>query len=149
MKKYFFYLLPVCMTIACADRNNQQGKTDTTTATVNTAPPAAANEQAKPASGDDTDDAWADSLIQAFAQETSNELIRYSVKDKTLEWMLDRTEETDSATYMIYHLGHHMEEPDHTDPRFATDGWVYINKETRKLYEYDVAADSLILWHKK
>lgn len=151
MKKYFIYLLPVCMTIACADRNNQQGKTDTTAATVNTAPPAANNAQAPSAAVDETDAAprWADSLILAYAQESNNELVRYAVKDKTLEWMLDRTEETDSAVYLIYHLGHHMEEPDHSDPRFVTDGWVYINKATRKLYEYDLPADNLIPWQKK
>ncbi|MBC9929885.1 hypothetical protein [Chitinophaga qingshengii] len=148
MKKYFIYLLPLCATFACADNHNQQGKTDTTTATVHNVS-AAPGANAKPGVDTDAVPAWADSLIIAFSQETSNELIRFAAKEKTLEWMLDGTEETDSATYMVFHLGHHMEEPDHTDPRFATDGWVYINTRTRKLYEYDVAADNLIPWHKK
>ncbi|MGN7819040.1 hypothetical protein ACTJJB_02855 [Chitinophaga sp. 22536] len=151
MKKYFIYLMPVCMTMACADRNDQQGKTDTTTATVNAAPPAAGTAEAKTDANNipGATPAWADSLIMAYAKETSNELIKFAVKDSSFTWILDNTEKTDSAEYMIIHLGHHVEEEDHSNPRFVTDGWLYINTATRKLYEYDVPADTLIPWHRK
>jgi hypothetical protein len=30
----------------------------------------------------------------------------------------------------------------------VTDGWVYIDSLTRKIYEYDLPNDSLIKWEK-
>ncbi|RBL91814.1 hypothetical protein [Chitinophaga flava] len=151
MKKHFIFLLPALMTIACVNRNNQQTEVKTDSATVSTKP-APVQEQTASTASKETDgqsQAWTDSLLIEFIKSTDNQLIRYAAKDSSIRWMMDQVETTDSAVFMIFHLGHHTEEADHSDPRFVTDGWVYIDTLTRKVYEYDVAADSLKRWYKK
>ncbi|WP_212003196.1 hypothetical protein [Chitinophaga sp. HK235] len=148
MKKHFIYLLPVLVTIACVNRNNQQTEVKTDSATVSTKP-VTVQEQPATKETDGQSPSWTDSLLIEFVKSTDNQLIRYAAKDSSIRWMMDQVETTDSAVYMIFHLGHHMEEADHSDPRFVTDGWVYIDTLTRKVYEYDAAADSLKRWYKK
>lgn len=92
---------------------------------------------------------WADSLISDYIYHSNNTLIRLLVKDSTtFEWMFDQTVTTDTAKYFTYQLGHEESDDNKQNLRFVTDQWIYIDSATRKLYEYDVANDTLTLWKK-
>ncbi|MFL5811836.1 MAG: hypothetical protein ACJ749_20100 [Flavisolibacter sp.] len=94
-------------------------------------------------SSSDSIPAWVDSAIMRYINQTNNELIKMNRGDSTpIEWLFDRTEETDSATYLVFHLGHSFEY------KYITDSWLYIDSSTRAIYEYDVAKDSLMRWSK-
>ncbi len=75
-------------------------------------------------------------------------MIAATRKDSTIElqWLFDRIENTDSAKYMIFQIGHKVSEEDGSMPRFETDAWVYIDSTKRVLYEYDLGKDVLIRW---
>ena len=74
---------------------------------------------------------------------TENEIIKASHKDTiTEEWLFDRIENTDSAKYFIFQIGHSFEN------KFVTDAWLYVDSLTSNIYEYDLPNDSLILWRK-
>ena len=84
---------------------------------------------------------WADSVVMYYTDHAENEQIKAARKD-TLGWMLDQTLQTDTATYLVFHIGHNFED------RFVTDGWLYIDSATRRTYEYDVPDDQLNAWPK-
>ncbi|KAA2243002.1 hypothetical protein F0L74_10805 [Chitinophaga agrisoli] len=89
---------------------------------------------------------WATGLVANYIDHTDNEGIRTIVNDSTasMKWMWDQLEKRDSSTYILVHLGHDQEDED--GARFATDGWLYIDTLTRRLYEYDLPNDSLVGW---
>jgi hypothetical protein len=84
---------------------------------------------------------WADSLLVKYLKQTKNELINSSRNDSIpFEWIFDRKEDTDSATYLIFQIGHSFEY------KFITDEWLYIDSQTRKIYQYDLPNDKLVRW---
>ena len=86
---------------------------------------------------------WTKELVYKYIRETDNELIGQNRKDSMeMSWLEDRKEVTDSATYFICHIGHSFEH------NFVTDGWVYIDSASRKIYEFDVPAEKLVEWIK-
>ncbi|RLD54127.1 MAG: hypothetical protein DRJ05_15265 [Bacteroidetes bacterium] len=92
---------------------------------------------------------WYSELIIDYINNSENELIKLTLKDTTqIEWFLDRRLETDSAKYLIFHIGHDVIDEGNINLRFVTDGWVYIDSETRKLFEYDIYKDRIIEWNK-
>lgn len=91
--------------------------------------------------------AWAESAIGDYLQNGTRDIQLLARKQGvTPSWILDRYEETDSATYLIAHLGHNVAEPDGSDPRFVTDGWLYLDTVRKRIYEYDLPNDSLVFW---
>jgi hypothetical protein len=93
---------------------------------------------------------WYDALIMNHIKKSDNPLIKSSRQDTAIriEWLLDRIENSDTAKYLIFNVGHELVDEGNTNPRFVTDGWVYIDSLTRKIYEYDLPNDSLIKWEK-
>jgi hypothetical protein len=93
---------------------------------------------------------WYNELIMDYINRSDNELIKLSRQDTTIkiEWLLDRTENSDTAKYLVFHIGHNVVDRGDINMRFAADGWVYIDTLTRKVYEYDLPNDSLIQWVK-
>jgi hypothetical protein len=89
---------------------------------------------------------WADALVTRYITLSDNEGVQYAAKDSSITWIWDQLLDTDSAQYLVCHLGHDYEDED--GRRFITDGWLYIDTLTRRLYEYDVPDDSLIMWNK-
>lgn len=90
---------------------------------------------------------WADQAIISYLAKSSSPLIADARRrGQDLSWITDRTEPTDSATFTVVQIGHDMTEPDGSNPRFSTDGWVYLDTTRRRIYEYDVAEDKLVLW---
>ena len=90
-----------------------------------------------------------DSLILKYIRHTNNPLIRLALKHTiSEEWLLDKIENTDSAKFFIYHIGHDIEDSQGTNRRFVTDAWLYIDSLKRKIYEYDLPNDRLIEWKK-
>ncbi|MBF4472280.1 MULTISPECIES: hypothetical protein [Flavobacterium] len=90
---------------------------------------------------------WYDDLIVDYIKKSDNKLIKSSLKNKErIEWLLDRTEKTDSTNYYIFNIGQDVSEEDGTEPRFTSDGWIYIDSISKKIYEYDLPNDSLIVW---
>ena len=86
---------------------------------------------------------WADSLVMKYINKTDDSLIVLIRKDTiTEEWILDRRENSDSAKYLVFQIGHSFEH------NFNTDKWLCIDSLTRNIYEYDFATDSLIRWRK-
>src|SRR5215470_10406188 len=63
---------------------------------------------------------WADSLIIGYIDRTDNEMIKATRSDSIpIEWMFDRAEQTDSAKYLVFQLGHSFEH------KYITDGWLF------------------------
>ena len=92
-------------------------------------------------------DNWYDETIKNYVNKSQNPLIVVNRQDgKNIEWLLDRTEDTDSAKYFVFQLGHDEVDKGETNKRFVTDGWIYIDSTSRKLYEYDLENDSIIEW---
>ena len=91
---------------------------------------------------------WTDLLIENYINHTTNELIRLALKNKISEqWIFDQTISSDTAMYLTFQIGHHVTD-NGANPRFVTDQWIYIDSITKKMYEYDLANDSLICWTK-
>ncbi|MCW3085290.1 MAG: hypothetical protein JWP12_2656 [Bacteroidetes bacterium] len=88
-----------------------------------------------------------DSLILNYINNSHNELIMAARKDTVPEeWLIDNLDAQDTTAYFMVHIGHDVFDLGNTNPRFATDGWIYIQKLTKKIYEYDVAKDTLTAW---
>ena len=86
---------------------------------------------------------WVDSLVMKYISQTNDTLITLARRENIpVEWMLDRTENTDTAKYLVFQIGHSFEH------KFITDKWLYIDSLTRNIYEYDLPNDSLIRWPK-
>ncbi|HYD22863.1 MAG TPA: hypothetical protein VEB40_15375 [Flavipsychrobacter sp.] len=84
---------------------------------------------------------WLDSLVFEYCSKTTDETIKAVMKSgERISWLYDRMYQTDSTYFIVIHLGHDME--DH----FATDGWVYVDTQTKSVYEYDVVNDSIYRW---
>lgn len=93
---------------------------------------------------------WYVELLNNYIKKSESDLIKSSRQDQAIkiEWLLDRVEDADSAKYYIFHIGHDVVDEGNTNPRFVTDGWVYIDSLTKTLYEYDLPNDKLIKWEK-
>jgi hypothetical protein len=93
---------------------------------------------------------WYDELLTDCIRKSDNVLIKSSRQDTAIriEWLLDRVENADTAKFFIFHVGHDVADENNTNPRFVTDGWIYIDSLTKTLYEYDLPNDSLIKWKK-
>lgn len=90
-----------------------------------------------------------DTLVLKYIHNTGNELIKLAVKENlSEEWLLDRIENTGTTKYYIFQIGHDVSDSGNTNLRFVTDGWIYIDSITRKIYEYDLPNDSLFEWRK-
>ncbi|MCW3104683.1 MAG: hypothetical protein JWO09_3123 [Bacteroidetes bacterium] len=135
MQKLIFLLTLGFLTLSCGETDTKPGDNEA------------------PASTNDLRDKkvnWYEELMINYISKSDNELIKLSRKNPAIkiEWLLDRVENTDTAKYLIFHIGHDVTDDANTNMRFVTDGWVYIDSLTRKLYEYDVANDSLMEWRR-
>jgi hypothetical protein len=84
---------------------------------------------------------WADSLVWKYIESANDPFIKATKKSKPgIAFIYDGPEKRDSATYLVYKLG------DNFESHFATTQWVYIDSNTRVIYNYDLANDSLIKW---
>jgi|SRR6218665_200250 len=84
---------------------------------------------------------WRDSLVVDYITNGGNAIVKATRKEGlNIEWMDNGMQETDSANYYTYQLGHSFE------GRFVTDAWIYIDSAKRKLFEYDVAEEKLLKW---
>lgn len=93
---------------------------------------------------------WYDDIAENYIKNSDNELIKISLKNKEkVEWLLDRTEKTDSTNFYIFNIGQDVTDENNTNPRFSSDGWIYIDSISKKVYEYDIPNDTIILWNKK
>lgn len=86
-----------------------------------------------------------DSVVRYYIGKTGNPLIKAAQKEK-LEWLLDRREQKDGKTFLVFYIGHDVSDAGKTNPRFATDDWVYIDSITKRIYAYDVSKDSIYEW---
>ena len=85
--------------------------------------------------------------VKSYVEQSEEPLLEAArTSGLELKWLLDRTEHTDSMTFYVYHVGHDMQEEDGSNPRFATDAWVYVDSLSARLFAYDIVADSLIEW---
>jgi len=139
-----FLLLALCsLTISCQQRSkpvHQATLTGQKDTLINLPPETDNSKQTQ---------TWTDSLISNYIQHTSNDLIKVARNSKMpIEWLYDQAKDTDTAHFLIYQIGHDMTDEEGTNPRFVTDGWIYIDSLTKKLYEYDLPNDSLIPWHR-
>lgn len=90
---------------------------------------------------------WYDDLMADYIRKSDNEIIKLSLKNKEqIEWLLDRTEKTDSTNYYIFKIGHDVSEEDRSELRCTSDGWIYIDSISKKIFEYDLSNETLILW---
>lgn len=92
---------------------------------------------------------WYDLLVSDYINKSENELIKISLKNnEKIEWILDRIEKTDSTNYYIFNIGQSVSDNDGSNTRFSSNGWIYVDSISKKIYEYDLPNDSLIVWEK-
>lgn len=92
---------------------------------------------------------WYDLLVSEYINKSENELIKISLKNnEKIEWVLDRIEKTDSTNYYIFNIGQSVSDNDGSNTRFSSNGWIYVDSISKKIYEYDLPNDSLIVWKK-
>jgi hypothetical protein len=91
---------------------------------------------------------WCNDLIKDYIARSTDGLMALERKDTSVhfEWYLDRIENEYGKKFMIYHLGHEVSDEGNTNVRFVTNGWLYIDSLERKLYVYDFAQDTIVLW---
>ena len=92
---------------------------------------------------------WLHPLVDSYFHYSKNELVRQQVDTKgdTSEgWMIDNLVVTDTAHYLILHVGHDESEADESELRFVTDAWLYVDTLTRTIYDYDIAKETLKRW---
>lgn len=88
---------------------------------------------------------WTDAVIKNYILTSQNQLVNDALKEKAnIEWILDHEEELNNINYLVYHIGHDVMDKDSTNLRFSTDAWVYVDTLNKKIFEYDIANDSLI-----
>lgn len=88
-----------------------------------------------------------DQLIKYYIEHSDNKFLKLAHKNHDhIEWIMDRTEETDSAKYFVYNIGHDVAEEDSSNLRFVPYVWIYIDSLSKKLYEHDLTNDELIEW---
>lgn len=122
MQKIFIPLIFVLLALSCNESNGVDAKIDPLP-----------NKKVS----------WVDSLVMKYINQTNDTIIKLARRDNIpVEWMLDRTENTDTAKYLVFQIGHSFEH------KFLTDKWLYIDSLTRNIYEYDLPNDSLIRWPK-
>ncbi|HEY8689787.1 MAG TPA: hypothetical protein VIM07_11185 [Chitinophagaceae bacterium] len=81
---------------------------------------------------------WVDTLVINYVKHTHNKLISFSKKDTMpLEWYKD-IEQRNGIKYFVVEIGKTFEH------RFIPRSWLYIDSATRKVYENDIAKDTLI-----
>ncbi|UMY64352.1 MULTISPECIES: hypothetical protein [unclassified Flavobacterium] len=92
---------------------------------------------------------WYDPIVAHYIQQSDRELIKaHRQNGDHIEWLLDSTEKTDSTHYYIFNIGQTVTDEGHTNPRFSSDGWIYVDSLSKKVYEYDLPNDRLVLWTK-
>ncbi len=85
-----------------------------------------------------------DSLVKYCIKTTKNKLVK--TNKTNIEWLVDNTLLTDTNKFHIIHIGHQQTDDNNSNPRFATDAWIYIDSSKSKIYEYDLTNDSLIFY---
>ncbi len=86
----------------------------------------------------DTSLTWTDTLVINYIKHTHNKLILLAKKDTArLEWFKDN-ETRNGTKYIVVEIGSDFEF------RFIPRSWLYINSTSRKVYEYDIANDTLL-----
>jgi len=81
---------------------------------------------------------WVDTIVINYIKNTRNELITLAKKDTSrLEWYKD-VELRNGVKYIVVEIGSTFKH------RFIPRSWLYIDSATRKVYENDIANDTLI-----
>ncbi len=145
MKNKIYLVLVLISIISCTKtKKDIRNNADTTTEAI-----AINNESVKSETQPDIKN-WYDAIIADYIKKSDNQLIKLALKNKEqVEWLLDRTEKTDSTNYYIFNIGQNVMDENNTNPRFTSDGWIYIDSLSKKVYEYDLPNDSLIVWKNK
>ena len=90
-----------------------------------------------------------DSLVSHYISTCQSDFVKIGKESfGGLSWMFDRGEQKNGETVKIYQIGHDVSDSGGTNPRFITDVWLYLDTVNRRIYEYEVAEDSLVFWSK-
>lgn len=145
MKKHPFLLVATILLLSC----NKTSKEEKTVDNNQTNSLLVKNSTSKPETKSNATN-WYDPLLADYVKNSDNGLIKASLKNNEhIQWLLDRTEKTDSTNYYIFNIGQDVSDENNTNKRFSSDGWVYIDSISKKIYEYDLPNDSIIIWKKK
>lgn len=145
MNKIIFILSIALLVASCGQHNavNQQVHSDTTAPTTNAT---TAVDKKAATTAPEAYPTWMDTVITGYVKHSGNELIRQAMKDSTFEeWLLDSEPNANNPRFR-FQIGHDVTDEGGNNPRFVTDQWIDIDSATRKLYEYDVARDTVVLW---
>jgi hypothetical protein len=93
---------------------------------------------------------WANPLMDRYTKLADNKEIKLALKDNdtTLSWVWDQIMDTDTATYIVFNVGHTVTDEDGSSPRYTNFQWVYLDTVARQIYEYDLPKDELVKWDK-
>lgn len=123
----FLLLIAACANSTDVDKENMELKVPSSFPTI-----------ADTAKNDIQTNNWLDDSISNYIKLSQMELIVLDRKNNEhISWMIDE-QERNNKIYFAVKIGRDFED------RFVSDGWIYIDSESRQIYEYDLAADSLI-----
>lgn len=90
---------------------------------------------------------WTDSAVLRYIERSDAPLIANSRhRGAKLSWITDRMQATDSGEFIVIQIGHDEAEPDGSNLRFATEGWLYLDTSRKRIYEYDLQDEALSRW---
>ncbi|SEP32854.1 hypothetical protein [Mucilaginibacter sp. OK283] len=86
-----------------------------------------------------------DSLVSRYIHYSSNALVALSPTDRSVheEALFDQEIKTDSASYLVYNIGHDLEDKDAA--RLVSDNWIYVDTLKRKVFDY-TPDEKLVEW---
>lgn len=87
---------------------------------------------------------WMGDTIRSYIQLSTNEMVKFYLKDSSIVFMYDGLKNTDIGSYVKVQLGADINNGE--GMIFSTAQWIYVDTLSREIYEYDVAADSSHLW---
>ncbi len=123
------YLLPcLCITVAACT----QPATDSNTSQKDTSVTATKDSVNKELKID-----WDEALIEKYL--TANAVRFYEKKQQRPSYMKETTQRN-GKRYTAVRIGQSNE------AQFVTTQWIYLDSVSKKIYEYDIAEDSLIAW---
>jgi hypothetical protein len=142
-----FSVISITFIFSCSGNQKQKSTSNDTATSLkrDSSFPEAATKN-NPSSGSKN---WPDSLIATYIQSSNNQLVKLARDSKiSEEWLFDQIVSKNDIRYFVFQIGHDESDSGGANKRFITDSWLYLDSVSKKIYEFDVATDSLREWNK-
>lgn len=87
---------------------------------------------------------WMGDTIRSYIQLSTDEMVKFFVKDSSVMFMYDGIENGDTSSNVSVRIGADVNNGEGVI--FSTAKLIYIDTRSRQIYEYDFETDSSYLW---